>query len=115
MACLCVDDNMGKLIGKYRQQLISSTNIQESPEEMKVLHDLMFRLYQMGWLDDLEKMEQIRSNLDGLHDDNKEAYKTFDVIFGDAEDKLTEKECVGLDFAQRMMQEIGWLLGVLEK
>lgn len=65
MAGIIADCDRIFVIGKYRQRLIDSTNINESPEEMKVLNDLMFRLYQMGWLDDLEKMEQIRSNLDG--------------------------------------------------
>lgn len=50
MAGIIADCDRIFVIGKYRQRLIDSTNINESPEEMKVLNDLMFRLYQMGWL-----------------------------------------------------------------
>ena len=48
-------DNRFELIEKYKKKLIESTNIEDSPEEMKVLNDIFFRLWQMGWLDRLEK------------------------------------------------------------
>lgn len=48
-------DNRFELIEKYRRKLIESTNIESSLEEMAVLDDIMFRCWQMGWLDSLEK------------------------------------------------------------
>lgn len=50
MSDLC-DDNRFELIEKYKQELIESTNIETAPDEMKVLDDILFRFWQMGWLD----------------------------------------------------------------
>ena len=48
-------DNRFELIEKYKQKLIEATNIEDAPDEMKVLGDILFRFWQMGWLDSLEK------------------------------------------------------------
>ena len=50
------DDNRFELIDKYKQQLIESTNIEDSPDEMKVLDTVLFRFYQLGWLEKLDKI-----------------------------------------------------------
>ena len=52
---LC-DDNRFELIEKYKNRLIKYTNIEDSPDEMKVLNSIFFRLWQMGWLDILERV-----------------------------------------------------------
>lgn len=52
-----IDDNRFVLIEKYKQRLIESTNIESSHEEMEVLDSILFRFWQMGWLDKLEKPE----------------------------------------------------------
>ena len=44
------NDNRFKIIEKYKKELIESTNIEDSPEEMAVLDDILFRFWQMGWL-----------------------------------------------------------------
>lgn len=49
------DDNRFELIQKYRDKLIDGTNIESSENEMAVLGNLLFRFWQMGWLDKLEK------------------------------------------------------------
>lgn len=51
----CCDDNRFELIEKYKNKLIESTNIETSPEEMLVLDNILFRMWQMGWLDKLEE------------------------------------------------------------
>lgn len=53
MDVMC-NDNRFELIEKYKKELIESTNIESSPEEMAVLDDVLFRFWQMGWLDRLE-------------------------------------------------------------
>ena len=53
MADLCTD-NRFELIEKFKKKLIESTNIETSPEEMNVLDNILFRFWQMGWLDKLE-------------------------------------------------------------
>lgn len=50
-----IDDNRFALIEKYKQKLIEGTNISDRPEEMAVIDNILFRLWQMGWLDKLEE------------------------------------------------------------
>jgi len=52
------DDNRFELIEKYKQKLIKATNIETAKEEMKVLDSVLFRMWQMGWLDTLEEKDQ---------------------------------------------------------
>lgn len=46
---LC-DDNRFKTIEAAKMALIKGTNIEDSPEEMKVLDNFLLRCWQMGWL-----------------------------------------------------------------
>lgn len=48
-------DNRFELIDKYKRKLIEATNIETAPDEMAVLDDILFRFWQMGWLDKLEQ------------------------------------------------------------
>ena len=43
-------DNRFEIIEKAKQSLLKGTNIESSPEEMKVLDNFLFRCWQMGWL-----------------------------------------------------------------
>lgn len=51
------NDNRFKIIERAKQDLIKSTNIETNSDEMKVLDNILFRCWQMGWLDkyDFEK------------------------------------------------------------
>lgn len=49
--CDICGDNSFKIINEAKQALIDSTNINTSPDEMAVLDDILFRCWQMGWLD----------------------------------------------------------------
>ncbi len=53
----CCGDNRFAIIERAKQDLINSTNIETSPCEMSVLDNILFRCWQMGWLDkyDYEK------------------------------------------------------------
>lgn len=53
-ATVCGDDRF-EIIGKARKDIIEKTNIESSPEEMKVLDNILFRCWQMGWLKKYEK------------------------------------------------------------
>lgn len=44
-------DNRFEVIEKAKKHLLSSTNIESSKEEMKVLDNFLIRCWQMGWLD----------------------------------------------------------------
>lgn len=59
------NDNRFELIEKAKQRLIKATNIETSPEEMKVLDSILFRFWQMGWLENNnENYETLKERLE---------------------------------------------------
>lgn len=52
-------DNRFELIGEFKGKLVEGTNIESSPEEMAVLDNFLFRIWQMGWLDKLKAQEPV--------------------------------------------------------
>jgi hypothetical protein len=52
MANTCGDDRF-ELIAMAREKLINGTNISDRPYEMDALDSILFRCWQMGWLDQL--------------------------------------------------------------
>lgn len=69
-------DNRFVIIGKAKEDLLKSTNIESSPAEMDVLDSFLFRAWQMGWLGKYEpdykqrmKAEywQLKERYDKLH------------------------------------------------
>ena len=50
MGDICGDDRF-VLIERAKKHLLDSTNIESSPDEMKVLDSFLFRCWQMGWLE----------------------------------------------------------------
>ena len=54
MGEICTD-NRFELIEKYKKKLVSATNIETDLNEMKVIDNILFRFWQMGWLDILER------------------------------------------------------------
>jgi len=44
------DDNRFWIIDRAKKDILEKTNIESSPEEMKVLDNILFRAWQMGWL-----------------------------------------------------------------
>ena len=50
MADVC-GDNRFEIIARAKQSILEGTNIDTSPDEMKVLDNFLFRCWQMGWLD----------------------------------------------------------------
>jgi len=49
-------DNRFELIEKYKKKLIEATNIEDDADDMKAIDNILFRFWQMGWLDKLEQM-----------------------------------------------------------
>ena len=43
-------DNRFEIIVKAKNDILEATNINTSPDEMKVLDNFLFRCWQMGWL-----------------------------------------------------------------
>ena len=50
MSEVCTD-NRFKIIERAKNDILESTNISTSEDEMKVLDNFLFRCWQMGWLD----------------------------------------------------------------
>ena len=61
MSDICTD-NRFELIEKYKNELIEATNISGSPDEMSVIDSILFRFWQMGWLDTLERMPLVKES-----------------------------------------------------
>lgn len=49
------DDDRFELIDKAKNKLLECTNIESRPEEVAVLDTILFRCWQMGWLDQLRE------------------------------------------------------------
>lgn len=89
---LC-DDNRIITIEKAKQELIKGTNIEDSPEEMKVLDNILFRCWQMGWLDRYDpQMPSNTSNaLEALDSVNAKQSNALDSIRRQAAIKALDK------------------------
>ena len=51
-------DNRFLIIERAKKDLIESTNIETSPDEMKVLDNILFRAWQMNWLEKYNKEKE---------------------------------------------------------
>ena len=60
----CGDDRF-ELIGKAKAKLLEATNIESRPEEVAMLDSILFRCWQMGWLDKLRDDDSRYSELFG--------------------------------------------------
>ena len=66
-------DNRFEIIEKAKNDLLESTNIHTSPDEMKVLDTFLFRCWQKGWLDRFDDTKQEQSR--DIHWATEQAYK----------------------------------------
>ena len=44
-------DNRFEIIERAKKEIIESTNIEQSQEEMEVLDSFLYRCWQMGWIE----------------------------------------------------------------
>ncbi len=49
---VCCSDNRFEVIEAAKQKLIEYTNIEDNPDEIKVIDTFLFRCWQMGWITD---------------------------------------------------------------
>lgn len=61
MGATTCNDNRFEAIAKAREMLVSSTNIEDSPDEMAVLDTILFRFWQMGWIDALDVNARLKA------------------------------------------------------
>lgn len=57
------DDNRFDLIEKYKNKLTHGTNIEHCEDEMKVIDSILFRFWQIGWLDKIENRESEKERI----------------------------------------------------
>lgn len=88
MGDTCTDDRF-VLIEAAKKDLLESTNIDASPDEMKVLDSFIFRCWQMGWLNGYKntqfktinpKKKTICINFDGVIHDYSKGWQGVDVF-----------------------------------
>ena len=60
-------DKRFEIITKAKEDLIRSTNIETSEDEMKVLDSFLFRFWQMGWLDRYEEKQNESAKTVSIH------------------------------------------------
>ena len=63
MADIC-SDNRFEIIAAAKKDLLESTNISGSVDEMIVLDNILFRCWQMGWLEQYNKKPSIFAKLE---------------------------------------------------
>ena len=73
MSGVICGDNRFEIIEKAKRALLDSTNINTSPDEMKVLDSILFRAWQMGWLN---KYDEHLKNTMTLNDYQTQAMTT---------------------------------------
>ncbi len=108
-------DNRFELIEKYKEKLVKATNIETSKEEMDVIDNILFRFWQMGWLDKLEEdvvprseYEAVVSAVDNstkeflkLHDAYQNQKREYEAELNKAKQESTDFYC---SFTQSKIQ-----------
>ena len=93
---ICCDDRFG-IIARAKAYIIKATNIETSADEMKVLDNFLFRLWQLGWLNmfKVKPMNEFKKELTSLLNryglDN--ACETPDYILADYVDGCLKNYC----------------------
>ena len=59
-------DNRFELIEKFKKELFEHTNIETAKDEVAVLDSLLFRCWQMGWLNKLEDYNRQQAEIEEL-------------------------------------------------
>jgi NTP pyrophosphatase (non-canonical NTP hydrolase) len=68
MSGVICGDNRFEIIEKAKRALLDSTNINTSPDEMKVLDSIIFRAWQMGWLNKYDEHNKNTMTLNEYQD-----------------------------------------------
>lgn len=73
------NDNRFELIKRYTKELLDHTNIETSKQEMEVIDNVLFRFWQMGWLDKLEEYDRQKAEIEKLENIERIATKTIET------------------------------------
>ncbi len=109
----CGDDRF-ELIAKAKAKLLDCTNIESRPEEVAVLDSILYRCWQMGWLDKLRDGDSRYSELFGTPE---RAARTLLESTSECRCCVIRKEC-GYNLDKCVMYDrdalLGWLRGESE-
>ena len=84
MDIMCTD-NRFEIIDKAKKHLLEATNIDTSPDEMKVLDNFLFRCWQMGWLDRYDNCDPV-----DIHDELSERFSNIENVIREETAKMSE-------------------------
>lgn len=90
-------DNRFELISKYKNKLIEGTNIEAREDEMAVIDSILFRCWQMDWLDKLECYEHQKAEIERLQTEKDNLIRTYKECMTEAIKEFAEqfeKRCV---------------------
>ena len=97
-------DNRFVLIEKFKQELLEHTNIKTAKDEVAVLNSLLFRFWQMGWLDKLEDYNRQKAEIERLR---KGTSQTIESIRKLARDTIRDTKSEAIkEFAERVTEHI---------
>jgi hypothetical protein len=104
-------DGRFDLIEKYKNKLIEGTNIENSPDEMHALDSIMFRFWQMGWLDKLEMSVSQPDNSGDLISrhaaiDALEEQLDYLQVLNKDENPTAESEWYGVNWARNTIADL---------
>ena len=83
-------DNRFELIEKYKNKLLDGTNIDQSKDEMAVIDGILFRFWQMRWLDKLEQFDRQKAEIERLSEELRKVrfdYVPIDALMDGKEEK----------------------------
>lgn len=61
-------DRFDEVIDRFKEKLFEKTDIKNFPDEMKVLDKILFRFWQMGWLNIIEEKEPVFKMAKEIHE-----------------------------------------------
>ena len=86
-------DNRFEIIEKAKEMLLNATNIEDSKEEMKVLTNILFRMWQVGLINE-EKLEINKLQKENSTEENIKLLEEFsneNVLYGSMVGMTLEK------------------------
>ena len=84
MDIMC-NDSRFEIIDKAKKHLLEATNIDTSPDEIKVLDNFLFRCWQMGWLDRYDNCDPV-----DIHDAISKGASRIETVMREESAKITE-------------------------
>ena len=96
-------DNRFELINKYKQRLIKATNIETAKNEMKVIDNILFRFWQMGWLEMLDNQRKAYDDYQAAMDRKEKEKHDLAVLLNATRDTMKT-----LQYTIKLLKNLGY-------